>query len=193
MIFQIDETLVSSDLITDRFACDLSFCKGICCVEGVSGAPLEKSEIEIIEKILPIVWDDLSEKERQIIKNQGFWYIDEDGDTVTSLVKGKECVFTYFDADGTCKCVFEKTFCEGKTDFPKPVSCHLYPVRVQNYDEFVAVNIHHWHHCLYGYKQGKNLQIPLYRFLKDALIRRFGENWYAQLEKIAQEEESKKI
>lgn len=131
-MIQIDNTLVSLDVLERQFLCDLSHCKGICCVEGDSGAPLLEEEVGELEKALPVIWDDLAPKAQEIIKKQGVAYIDEEGDLVTSIVNGKDCVFTCYDADGTCKCAVEKAYREGKLSFYKPVSCHLYPIRVES-------------------------------------------------------------
>ena len=141
-MLQIDDTIISLDLLDQRFVCDLDTCKGICCVEGDDGAPLEEEEVKIIEDLLPIIWDDLTEVSKALIKKQGVSYIDSDGEPVTSIVNGEECVFTYTDDQGQCKCAIEKAYREGKTDFYKPISCHLYPVRLQKYEEYTAVNYH---------------------------------------------------
>ena len=186
-MLQIDDTIISFDLLEQKFVCDLSSCKGICCIEGDSGAPLEDDEIQIIENLLPVIWDDLSEVSRQLIKKQGVYYIDDDGEPVTSIVNGRECVFTYTDENGICKCAIEKAHREGKTDFYKPISCHLYPVRLQKYDEFTAVNIHHWSVCECARTNGAKLAVPVYKFLKEPLIRRFGKEWFEQLEIASQE------
>ena len=186
-MLQIDDTIISLDLLDESFVCDLNTCKGNCCIEGDVGAPLEESEVKIIENLLPIIWDDLTEKSQEVIKNQGVSYIDDDGEPVTSIVNGDECVFTYTDASGICKCAIEKAFREGKTDFYKPISCHLYPVRLQKYEDYVAVNYHRWSVCNCARKLGSKLGVPVYKFLKEPLIRRFGAEWYEQLE-IADEE-----
>ncbi len=186
-MLQIDDTIISFDLFDEFFVCDLQKCKGACCVEGDAGAPLEEDEIKKIEEILPVIWADLSKKSQKIIKKQGISYIDEDGEPVTSIVDGKECVFTYFDKEGICKCAVEKAYNEGKIDFVKPISCHLYPVRVQQYREFEAVNYHRWEICDCALKLGGKLQVPLYKFLKDPLIRKYGKEWYEQLSVAAEE------
>lgn len=186
-MLQIDDTIISLELLDERFVCDLSTCQGICCIEGDDGAPLEDNEVKIIEDLLPIIWDDLTEISKEVIRKQGVSYIDDDGEPVTSIVNGAECVFTYTDKDGTCKCAIEKAFREGKTDFYKPISCHLYPVRLQKYDEFIAVNYHRWNVCNCARKLGGKLGVPVYQFLKEPLIRRFGHEWFEQLE-IADEE-----
>ncbi|HEY6915619.1 MAG TPA: DUF3109 family protein [Paludibacter sp.] len=181
-MLQIDDTIISLDLLDEKFVCDLASCKGICCIEGDDGAPLEVEEVKIIEDLLPIIWDDLTEVSKDVIRKQGVSYIDADGEPVTSIVNGAECVFTYTDGDGTCKCAIEKAFREGKTDFYKPISCHLYPVRLQKYDEFLAVNYHRWSVCNCARKLGGKLKVPVYKFLKEPLIRKFGPEWFEQLE-----------
>lgn len=186
-MLQIDETIISLDLLDEFFVCNLSACKGECCIEGDAGAPLEEDEIEKIQELLPVIWNDLTEQSKEVINRQGVYYIDEEDEPVTSIVNGRECVFTFTDDDGCCKCAIEKAYREGKTDFYKPVSCHLYPVRVQKYDEFQAVNYHRWNICNCGIKLGGNMKVPLYRFLKEPLIRKFGSEWYEQLEIADQE------
>jgi len=181
-MLQIDDTIISLDLLDELFVCDLATCKGSCCIEGDDGAPLEEDEVKIIENILPIIWDDLTEKSKEVIRNQGVSYIDEDGEPVTSIVNGDECVFTYTDEKGQCKCAIEKAYREGKTDFYKPISCHLYPVRLQKYDEYTAVNYHRWSVCNCARKLGGKLDVPVYQFLKEPLIRKFGKDWFEQLE-----------
>ncbi|MDD5184252.1 MAG: DUF3109 family protein [Paludibacter sp.] len=181
-MLQIDETIISLDLLDERFVCDLAICKGACCIEGDSGAPLEEDEIKIIEDLLPVIWVDLSDKSKEVIEKQGVSYIDEDGEPVTSIVNGEECVFTYTDENGQCKCAIEKAYREGKTDFYKPISCHLYPVRLQKYEEYTAVNYHQWSVCSCARKLGGKLKVPVYKFLKEPLIRKFGKDWFEQLE-----------
>ena len=165
-MLQIDDTIISLDLLDELFICDLGVCKGICCIEGDDGAPLELEEVKIIEGLLPIIWDDLSDKSKAVILKQGVSYIDDDGEPVTSIVNGAECVFTYTDEKGQCKCAIEKAYREGKTDFYKPISCHLYPVRLQKYEDYTAVNYHRWKVCNCARKLGGKLEVPVYRFLK---------------------------
>lgn len=184
-MFQVNDTLISENLLDEFFVCDLLSCKGICCVEGDAGAPLEKDELKTIKDILPEIQEFLPENSKKIIREKGFYYIDQDGDCVTSLVNEKECVFAFFEEDGTCKCSLEKAYYQGKTDFCKPISCHLYPVRLQKINDYTAVNLHHWKVCECAFVLGKKLKIPAYRFLKVPLIRRFGEKWYKELELIA--------
>ena len=188
---EIGRTVVSFELFEQLFCCDLGHCKGECCIEGDSGAPLELSEVAELEKVLPIVWDDLSDACKAEINRRGVAYEDIDGDMVTSIVDGGECVFTYIDeADGMCKCAIEKAYREGRTDFYKPISCHLYPVRLAEYKDFTAVNYHRWQICSCAEKLGSKLKLPLYRFLKTPLIRKFGEEWYSELEAAARDYEA---
>jgi len=190
-MIQIDDKIIALDIIEEHFICDLSACKGECCVEGDSGAPLEKDEVEILKQILPYVWDDLSDKAKEVIKKQGTAYKDTDGEMVTSIVNGKDCVFTYYDGDNICKCAIEKAYKEGKIDFYKPVSCHLYPIRLQRYKDFTAINYHRWRVCKAAVAYGQKNGIAIYQFLKEPLIRKFGEAWYNELCLAA--EEYKKI
>lgn len=186
-MIQIDDAIVALDIIEENFICDLSACKGECCVEGESGAPLENEEVEIIEKVLPLIWDDLSPKAQQVINEQGVAYKDRDGDMVTSIVNGKDCVFTYYDEKGVCKCAIEKAYREGKTDFYKPISCHLYPIRLEKFREFTAVNYHRWRICKAAVLLGNKEGLRIYQFLKEPLIRKFGDAWYNELCIVADE------
>lgn len=184
-MIEIDDTLISLDLIERQFFCDLAKCKGECCIEGDAGAPLEKDEFDLLRSLLPEVWDDLSPQAQAVIKRQGVAYIDSDGDIVTSIVDGKDCVFTCYDEDGTCKCAIEKAYREGRIRFMKPISCHLYPVRVTQHKHFRAVNYHRWKICRAAEVLGEQKHIPVYRFLREPLIRKFGEAWYEALDTCA--------
>lgn len=186
-MIQIDDTLVSLDLIERSFLCDLSHCKGQCCVEGDSGAPLEPGEEEELKRVLPEIWNDLLPEARTVIQSQGVAYTDSDGDRVTSIVGDKNCVFTCYDTDGVCKCAIEKAYREGRVSFYKPISCHLYPVRITQYKTFQAVNYHRWNVCKAAELLGKKEQVPVYQFLKEPLIRKFGQAWYDALDECAQE------
>ena len=192
-MLQIDDTIISLDLFDEKFICDLASCKGECCIEGDDGAPLELEEVKIIEDILPIIWDDLTDASKKVILKQGVSYIDVDDEPVTSIVNGAECVFTYTDASGICKCAIEKAYREGKTDFYKPISCHLYPVRLQKYEKYTAVNYHRWNVCDCARTLGKKEDLVVYKFLKEPLIRQFGNDWYEQLEIAAKEFKNKNI
>lgn len=186
-MIQIGDVVVSMDIFREKFFCDLEACKGACCIEGDAGAPVELSEVAELEEVLPVIWNDLAPEARAVIERQGVTYIDEEGDLVTSIVNRKDCVFTCYDAQGCCYCAIEKAFREGKTRFYKPVSCHLYPVRIGDYGPYKAVNYHRWDVCKAAVLLGQQKGMPVYRFLKEPLIRKFGEAWYRELEEVAVE------
>jgi len=180
-MLQIDNTLVSLDLFDVKFVCDLQKCKGACCVEGDSGAPLSEFECEKIAEIYPIIKPYLSRQSQDSIAAQGFSVVDSDGDTVTPLVSDKqECVYGIWDGD-IIHCAIERAYFEGKVNFRKPISCHLFPVRITEYRNFVGVNYCKISLCNDALTCGKQAQIPIYQFCKDSLIRQFGEKWYEQL------------
>lgn len=186
-MIQIDDIIVSFDVIEKNFCCDTARCLGQCCIEGDAGAPLEEDEVQILQEILPIIWDDLSKKAKKVIQKQGVSYIDEENEPVTSIVDGGECVFTYFDEKGICKCAIEKACKEGKIDFYKPISCHLYPIRLAKYNSFTAVNYHTWSVCKSACDLGNEKRLPVYQFLKEPLVRKFGKEWFEKLEIAAKE------
>ena len=186
-MFVIKDTLISLDLIERFFVCDLSVCKGQCCIDGDAGAPLlenERCEIDKnIDKILPL----LTPGGQKAIKEGGSAYYDSDGDLVTSLVEGCNCAFTTFTPDGTCLCALEKGYREGILPDLKPSSCFLYPVRLHKVGNMTALNLHRWKICKCAEKNGEKLGIRAYQFLKVPLIKKFGEEWYEELERVAQE------
>lgn len=186
-MFQIGDAIVARDVVEESFICDLSACKGCCCVEGESGAPVMDKEVEILKELVPIVWEDLSPEAQTEIEKNGPVYEDYDGEMVTSIVDGKDCVFTYYDEKGVCKCAIEKAYREGKIDFYKPISCHLYPIRLQQYKDFVAVNYHKWSICSAALTLGRKEGMKIYQFLKEPLIRAFGEEWYNELSTVVDE------
>ena len=186
-MIQIDDVLVSVDCLSEKFCCDLEACKGICCVEGDAGAPVDLDEVAGIEEALPEVWPMLSASAQAVIDRQGVAYTDEEGDLVTSIVNGKDCVFTCYDEAGHCYCALEKAYREGRTAFFKPLSCHLYPIRLKKIGDGVALNYHRWEVCKMAVEKGRRLNLPVYRFLREPLVRRFGEAWYAELEQAADE------
>ncbi len=186
-MIQLKNTLVSNDILEKKFVCDLQACRGICCVEGDSGAPLEKEELHILEEDFEKIKPFLRPEGIKAIQDQGLFVIDEDGDYVTPLVDGKECAYTVFDENGTAACGIEKAWEAGKTGFRKPISCHLYPVRLTEYTGFTAVNYHRWDICSAACTLGEKLNVPVYRFLREPLIRKFGQEWYDELELIAKE------
>ncbi|MBQ8457924.1 MAG: DUF3109 family protein [Prevotella sp.] len=186
-ILEVGGILISSEILTECFCCDYEKCKGICCVEGDAGAPVTMDEIAGIEDSLDTVWPMLSASAQSVIDRQGVAYTDKDGDLVTSIVRGKDCVFTCYDGDN-CLCALEKVFREGKTKFCKPISCALYPIREKRFDGgLVGLNYNRWAVCADAVKKGKELRLRVYQFLKEPLIRRFGEAWYQELCDVAKE------
>lgn len=186
-MIQIGDVVVSFDVFREKFSCNLGACKGECCIEGDAGAPLEPEEVGEIEKLLPVIWDELSPQAQAVIDEQGVAYRDRDGDLVTSIVNNKDCVFTGYDEKGICYCTLEKAYREGKSGFYKPVSCHLYPIRIGDYGPYRAVNLHRWDICKAAFILGRNKQVAVYEFLKEPLIRKFGQEWYEELEIAARE------
>ena len=185
-MIQIEDTIVSLDVIERRFVCDLGRCRGACCVEGEAGAPLEAGEADALRAALPAGWADLRPDARAVSEGHGVAYRDADGDEVTSIVDGRDCVFTRHGADGICHCALEEAFRAGRTAFMKPISCRLYPVRVTQYRRFRAVNLHRWAICRVAEALGEQLGVPAYRFLREPLTCKFGTEWYAALEAAAE-------
>ena len=178
-------TLISEDLFEKRFVCDLNACKGACCVAGESGAPLEQEEADLLKELWPRIKPYIPEKGRQAIEAHGVSEIDDDGDLVTTLVEGrKECAFTVFDERGIALCGVEKAWKDGAIPFRKPLSCHLYPIRVVKLAEHDGLNYHKWPICKPACTCGAKLDVPVFRFLKDALTRQYGAEWYAELEEV---------
>lgn len=196
-IIDVSGVLISSDIIFERFCCDLAKCKGRCCVEGDAGAPVTMDEVMEIENVLDIVFEDLSEKAQEVILEQGVVYNDREGDLVTSIVDGKDCVFTYYDdidldngvkVNGCCLCRLEKAYRDGKSSFCKPMSCALYPIRVKTFKGgLVGLNYNRWNVCDCAREKGRELDLPVYRFLREPLVKRFGEKWYKELEEVAEQ------
>lgn len=187
-ILQVGDVLLSGDVLTEQFCCDYERCKGICCVEGDAGAPVTMDEIAAIEACVDEVWNDLSASAQAVIDRQGVAYTDSEGDLVTSIVGGKDCVFTCYDRKGCCLCALEKAYRQGRTGFQKPVSCALYPIRAKVFDNgVVGLNYNRWEVCRDAVRKGRQLGVPLYRFLEGPLRRRFGSEWYDELCQVADE------
>ncbi|MDE5656324.1 MAG: DUF3109 family protein [Muribaculaceae bacterium] len=180
-MLEIQNTLVSLDLAEQFFCCDLDSCLGECCIEGDAGAPITEEEKKKIEEILPEIYDELLPAAKREIDSNGVAYIDEEGDLVTSIIDGRNCVFTCYEAGGMCHCAIERAYRQGRIDFCKPVSCHLYPLRLTEYPTFTAVNYHRWKICKCAELLGRKNGVRLYQFLKGPLERRFGKEWYAEL------------
>lgn len=185
-MIEIGRTIISRDIFEEHFLCDLLKCKGACCEEGDSGAPLTKEEAEIIEQEYPNFSEYLPGRHKHEIEKQGFSVIDSDGDLVTPLLNNRQCVYTFSDERGILKCAIEKAFIEGKTTFRKPVSCHLFPIRITEYKRFDAVNYQELAICIPGKACGKSAKLPLYKFLKEPLTRKYGEEWYSEVEVAAE-------
>ncbi len=181
-MLEIKDTLVSLDLIERYFCCDLDACKGQCCLDGDAGAPLAPDEAEKLREILPKIVDELLPSGRRAIEEGGVSYIDEEGDEVTQLIDGGLCAFATVAPDGSWRCAIENACREGRIDFLKPVSCHLYPVRIKKYDGFTAVNFHRWRICHAAEVLGRAKGLRAYKFLEGPLRRHFGDEWYEELD-----------
>jgi len=189
---EIDDKIISDELFEKKFVCDLQKCKGGCCVEGDSGAPLKSKEVKEIAKNLSIIKSEMSTKGLSAIKNNDFHYVDSDGEKVTKLVDGKECVFVVFDENNIAKCSIESAYRKNKINFNKPISCHLYPVRVKKHDSFTSINVDSWHICKPACECGTELNVPVFKFLKDAIIRSWGLDFFNHLDFIYNDFFSKK-
>ncbi|MCX6351626.1 MAG: DUF3109 family protein [Bacteroidetes bacterium] len=185
-MIQHEGTLISLDVLEEDFVCNLSQCKGACCVEGDFGAPLNEDEIEIIERDLEAIKPFMTAVAVTQIEEMGFAEKDPDGDLVTQCIKGRDCVFAISEK-GVYKCAIEKAYEAGKTDFKKPISCHLYPIRLSELQDYTAINYSVWDICTPACTLGKELKVPVYKFLKEPLQRKFGVQWYKDLELIAKE------
>jgi hypothetical protein len=179
-MIQIGSTIVSFDVIEKKFTCDLNKCKGTCCIEGDSGAPLEEDEISIIEKNYEKFKPYMRSECIDSVNKQGVWVTDNDGDKVTPLLDGKECVYVYFD-NNIAFCAIEKAYNLKLINWPKPISCHLYPIRIKNFQDFDAVNYHKWDVCKHAIIKGVKNNTKVYEFLKAPLERKFGSDWYKEL------------
>lgn len=185
-MFQIGKTLVSESLIDQDFVCNLKACKGACCVEGEAGAPLSEQEALWLAENQSKLQPYLPKAGVEALNKQGAFIQLDSGEFETPLVSGKECAYTHFEPDGSAHCGIERAHKAGAVEVQKPISCHLYPVRVQDYSEFRAVNYHRWPICSDACVLGASLKVPVYQFVKDALIRKFGEDWYQELSLVAE-------
>ena len=183
----IDDKVVSLDIIEKFFCCDLDSCLGQCCVEGDAGAPVLPSEQKGLDEAVDAVWDDLTPAARRVIREQGTTYRDRDGELVTSIVDGRECVFATYAPGGKCLCALEKSAREGRLPMVKPISCHLYPIRVTRYPSFAALNYHRWKICKCAEVLGRSKGMHVYEALRGPLIRAFGARWYDELALTARE------
>jgi hypothetical protein len=185
-VLVIDNTRISEELLKTEFVCNLNACKGACCVAGASGAPLETDEADLLRKHFPKFKQYMNASGLEAVKQQGYAVYDSDGDLTTPLVgPEKECAYVYFESDQTAKCAIEKAYEEGQVDWIKPMSCHLYPIRISATKHLELVKYSRWSVCAPACKNGKLLGVPVFKFLKKPLIRKFGQAWYKQLETIA--------
>ena len=183
-MIEIEDKIISDDLFEKKFVCDLQKCKGVCCVEGDSGAPLTKKEILDIDNNISKIKTEMSPTGLSILEKKDFYYVDSDGDQVTSLINEKECVFVVYDQNKIAKCSIESAFRKKKINFNKPISCHLYPIRVKKYENFQAINVDSWHICQPACKCGTELNVPLFKFLKNAIVRSWGLNFFQRLDSV---------
>lgn len=183
----IKNTLVSLDLLEEYFECDLEVCKGQCCIDGDAGAPISVEEKREIDKNLAEILPYLLPAGRRVMEEESSTYIDSEGDLVTSLIEGRNCAFSTYGDNGICLCALEKAYREGKLPNLKPSSCFLYPVRLKKIGEMTALNIHRWKICNCAFKKGARSKVRIYEFLKEPLIRQFGEEWYEELCHVAKE------
>ncbi len=182
----IGNTLISEDVVEKKFICDLNACKGACCVAGDSGAPLDKEELPLLEEVLEAVKPYMNKKGLAAVKKYGAYVVDSDGDYTTTLVSEKaECAFVFFDEQKIAKCAIEQAYTEGKIQWKKPISCHLYPIRISKHKSYDAVNYSHWDICAPACACGQKLDVPVYKFLKEPLIRKYGKAWFKELENSA--------
>ncbi len=187
MLVEIEDKIISTQIFERQFVCDLSACKGACCIEGNGGAPVTKEEVAIIEAHLDKILPFMRPEGIEAIEAQGVVYEDDYLEPATTLVKGKECAFVYFDQTNTAKCAIEKAHREGQIDFIKPISCHLYPIRTKKFDQYTALNYEKWDICAPACACGEKLNVPVFKFLKEPLIRAFGPEFYKELEVVSRE------
>ncbi len=185
-MFQLGKTIVSEDILQKDFVCNLSACKGACCVDGDAGAPLNAEETKILEEIYPKIKSFLRPEGIEAIEKMGAWVNGTEQELETPLIKNHDCAYLFFDVK-TSLCCIEQAYNQGVISWKKPISCHLYPIRITDFSEFSAVNYDRWDICDDACTLGAELQVPVYKFVKEALIRRFGEDWYLELDKVAQE------
>lgn len=176
----VGDTCISDDIADKFFVCNIEKCKGACCVEGHLGAPLEEDELKVLEEIYEKVEPYLTEEGKKTIAEEGLYIEDYEGDYSTPTINGRECAYANYE-NGVLHCGIERAYLDGKINYRKPISCHLYPIRITKYDQYDAINYDRWHICNDACSFGEKLGVPLYRFLKDPLIRKYGEVWYKQL------------
>ena len=190
-MIEIEDKLVSLDVFEKHFVCDLQACKGACCVQGDAGAPLKNDEIKIIEANIGAIKKNMRKAGVDAIEEKGIYYIDQDDEPVTTLINKEECAFVYFDENKVAKCAIEKTFENSEMDFIKPISCHLYPIRVSKLNSYEAINYNQWNICQPACDCGIKLKVKVFRFLKKAIVRMWGDKFYNELDNVNKELEKK--
>lgn len=188
-----EKTIVSEEIFEENFICDLGKCKGECCIQGDSGAPLEDDELGILDDIYEEVKPYLTSQGQKAIEDQGKYLQDFDGEWVTPLIEGRECAYTIFDEKGIAKCGIEMAHADGKVNWPKPMSCHMYPIRIVKLIEHEALNYHRWSVCSPACALGDKEKVSVFEFLKGPLVRKYGDAWYKGLEVIFREWRKKKL
>jgi len=186
-MFQLGKTIISEDILDKQFVCNIDACKGECCVAGEAGAPVTEEETAILKSIYPLIKGFLRQVGNDAIEKEGVFTTNPIGDFETTLVNGKECAYAVFDNKGVAGCAIEQAYNQGVVSFQKPISCHLYPIRIQEYKTLTAINYHSWPICNDACTLGKKLKTPTYQFAKTALIRKFGKDWYDELNQVAEE------
>ena len=186
-MFELGKTVISEEILENHFVCDLHACKGACCVDGSAGAPLEDEETQILESLFQQMKPHLRTEGVRAIEDQGSFVKGSDGDWETPLVNNQECAYTVFTENGVAQCGIEKAYNAGDINWKKPISCHMYPVRIREYSMLTAVNYHRWEICDPACGLGDQLKVPIYKFVKEALVRKFGQQWYDELEATAAE------
>ena len=187
MLIEIHDKIISTQIFDRKFVCDLNACRGACCIKGDAGAPLEEEEANILEENIDKIKPFMRKEGIEEVNKTGVFYIDQENDMAATLVNEKECAFVFFDEKGITKCAIEKAQSEGVIDFKKPLSCHLYPIRVKRFNDFTALNYNHWDICEPACSCGEKFNVPVYKFLRDPLIRAFGSTFYEELEIVNSE------
>ena len=187
MLVEIGNKIVSTDIFSEQFTCDLNKCKGACCVKGNGGAPLNENEVDRIQNNIEKIKPYMSKSGIETVNREGVYYLDEENTPATKLIDKKECCFVYFDEDEIAKCSIETAYKAGDINFNKPESCHLYPIRIKEFNEFTAINYETWDICSPACTLGKSLKVPVYQFLKEPIIRVFGNSFFEELTKVDQE------
>ena len=187
MLVEIGNKIVSTDIFSEQFTCDLNKCKGACCVKGNGGAPLNEKELDKIQNNIEEIKPYMSKSGIETVNREGVYYLDEEDTPATKLIDKKECCFVYFDEDEIAKCSIETAYKAGDINFNKPESCHLYPIRIKEFNEFTAINYETWDICSPACSLGKSLKVPVYQFLKEPIIRVFGSSFFEELTKVDQE------